>query len=177
MLTFSKLSLALAAIGFGLMTTPGNTAASNPAPATLNQPAAARAPSAAPSAPPVMAPMPRLAAWEKTAMRGVVRRHLVAFRDREIVLAFSLAAPEVQVKFGSASRFFGYLARFYRPIFFPESVFFDGVEETAGGPVQRVFLTGPQGRRWQARFTMMRIESGEWRIADCQLTPAPGLNA
>ena len=165
MLKFSMCSFALAAIGLGALTAPGNAASTTPATPDLVQQTAAQ---------PADTARQTRSAHEKAAMAGVVRRQIAAFRDRELALAFSLAAPTVQVKFGNASRFFGFLAQNYSPVFSPESVFFDGLEETNDGPVQRVLLTGPTGRQWLAQFTMVDLGAGQWRVADCKLTLAPG---
>ncbi|MHA1524428.1 MAG: DUF4864 domain-containing protein [Alphaproteobacteria bacterium] len=165
----SMCSFALAAIGFSALAF-ASTAMAGPANAGVVQPIAVQ-PVVVQS---TIAIIEKRNLGEKSAMRGVVRRQIAAFRDREVAVAFSLAAPNVQVKFGDALRFFGFLARNYSPVFDPKSVFFDGLEETSSGPVQRVLLTGPTGRQWLAQFTMVRLGDGQWRVADCQLTLAPG---
>jgi hypothetical protein len=55
------------------------------------------------------------------------------------------------------------------PVYRPRSVVFGAVEDGPAGPRQQVFVTGPDGARYIATYTLEQQTDGSWRIAGCVL--------
>ncbi len=115
-----------------------------------------------------------LAEDDRAAIVSVIERQLAAFRRDDGREAFSYASPRIQERFGTPERFMEMVRQAYLPVYRPQRIQFLELETMSGTPVQRVFLVGPQRRKWMALYPMRRTREGEWRIDGCVLIPSDG---
>jgi Domain of unknown function (DUF4864) len=111
----------------------------------------------------------QLAANDRPAIELVIREQLMAFRNNDEEAAFACAAPRVRSKFASSAAFVGAVRSRYAAIYRPRCVEFGELTMTDVGPVQSVFLIGPDSLSVLASFLMERQPDGEWKIAACGL--------
>jgi hypothetical protein len=110
------------------------------------------------------------------AIRGVIGQQLQAFQADDGNLAFSFAAPTIQVKFGDPGTFMDMVRSAYDPVYRPASVEFQGLALRDGLPVQDVLFVDRAGKAWLAHYSMTRMEDGSWRISGVWLEQLPDLS-
>lgn len=103
------------------------------------------------------------------AIRTVIENQMAAFRVDDGAAAFAYASPGIQAQFGTSEIFMSMVRSGYQPVYRPRSVTFGEIVDSAAGPLQRVFLTGPDGRGWVAIYALQRQPDGTWRINGCTL--------
>jgi hypothetical protein len=113
---------------------------------------------------------------DRPAIEFVIREQLMAFRNDDAEAAFAHAAPRVRSKFISPAAFVAAVRTRYAAIYRPRCVEFGDIVMTPAGPVQSVFLIGPDSLSILASFLMERQPNGEWKIASCCLE-ADGVKA
>lgn len=111
----------------------------------------------------------QLTADDRPAIEFVIREQLMAFRNDDAEAAFAHAAPRVRSKFNSPAAFVAAVRAQYAAVYRPRSVEFGELTMTPAGPVQSVFLIGPDSLSILASFLMERQRNGEWKIAGCCL--------
>lgn len=119
-----------------------------------------------------------LADADRAAIRMMIADQIEAFRRDDADGAYGFAAPDIKRMFPTPERFMEMVRNQYRPVYRPRSVAFGEATETAGGALQKVFLTGPDGRGWLAAYLAERQEDGSWRISGCALSiddASPGI--
>ncbi len=105
--------------------------------------------------------------------RSVVAEQLDAFERDDATTAWSLAAPEMREKFGSASEFIGMVRSRYGPIYSHRSFDF-GLSARKGDEIgMLVTIVDDNNEVWSALFLLSKQRGGEWRTANCLLTKAP----
>ena len=109
---------------------------------------------------------------DRATIIGVIQGQMAAFRADEAGEAFSYATPGIQRLFGTPERFMAMVRSGYQPVYRPREVEFRELRDTAEGPVQSVFVVGPDGVPVVALYIMQQQADGSWRIAGCVLTPA-----
>jgi hypothetical protein len=114
---------------------------------------------------------------DAAAIRDVIARQLEAFRHDDAAGAFAFASPGIQAKFGTPEQFMAMVQNGYRPVYRPRDSRFGKLVMDREGPVQHVFLVGPDGRQVLALYSMEREANGSWRISGCVLvtTAAEGV--
>lgn len=117
-----------------------------------------------------------LSAAETDAVRGVISRQLEAFQVDDGSLAFSFASPILQQKFGNPGVFMEMVRSGYDPVYRPAEVEFQDTLLLGETVVQRVLFVDRAGKAWMARYTMMRMADGSWRIAGVRLEALPDLS-
>jgi Domain of unknown function (DUF4864) len=118
---------------------------------------------------PDVAAVDQLAANDRPAIEFVIREQLMAFRNDDAEAAFAHAAPSVRSKFTSPAAFLAAVRARNAAVYRPRCVEFGELTMTAAGPVQSVFLIGPDSLSILASFLMERQPDGEWKIAGCCL--------
>lgn len=108
---------------------------------------------------------------DSQAIRTVIERQIAAFLQDNASLAFSQAAPGIQIQFGTAANFVRMVEEAYPPVYRPRSVVFEQMHLVEGVPAQQVMLMDQNGQLIRATYTMQKQASGQWRIAGCHLTP------
>ena len=118
-----------------------------------------------------------IAQADREAFRGIVAAQIEAFRNDDGAAAYGYASPTIQGLFPGVDRFMAMVRLGYQPVYRPQSVTFGAVTETPGGPEQRVFVTGPDGRHWVAIYSFQKQPDGSWKINGCTLVEDPGESA
>ncbi len=112
------------------------------------------------------------------AYQRVITQQLEAFRSDDGALAYSFAAPNVRQIFPTPETFMAMVKRGYLPVYRAQAYRFGEARSDAQGrPGQRVFLTGPDGKTYEAQYTLELQPDGTWQITGCTLLEIPGLDA
>ena len=108
----------------------------------------------------------------------IITSQLEAFRSDDAALAYSFAAPSIRQAFPTPLAFMAMVKRAYKPVYRAQSYRFgDTVTDAQGRPGQRVTLTGPDGKTYEALYTMELQPDGTWLIVGCALLNVSGLAA
>ena len=121
------------------------------------------------------APAQLLGGEEVSAMRRVIDAQLEAFSRDDHEGAFSLASPGIRERFGTAETFVRMVREQYAVVYRPASRTFLKPVVEDGTVIFPVQLSDRAGQVWVALYTMQR-ESGEWRVAGCQLVPGAAVS-
>jgi len=111
---------------------------------------------------------------DRAEIRTIIENQIAAFQRDDGETAYSYASPTIHGLFPTVDRFMAMVRGGYQPVYRPRSVVFGEVVETAGGPEQRVYLTGPDGRSWVAIYALQRQPDGTWKINGCTLVEDSG---
>lgn len=114
---------------------------------------------------------------EVKAAQGSIDAQLKAFKAGDNALAYSYAAPNIQRIFPTVDAFMGMVANGYQPVAKPKSYSFGKVEELAAGSViQQVLIVGPDGKDYEAVYTLEVQPDGTFRITGVSLRAANTLS-
>ncbi len=110
---------------------------------------------------------------EIKAAQSSVDAQLRAFQAGDHKLAYSYAAPNVQRIFPTVEAFMGMVNGGYMPVSKPKSFSFGKVEELAAGAIiQQVLIVGPDGKDYEAVYTLERQADGSFKITGVSLRAA-----
>lgn len=129
-----------------------------------------------------------LAAWtahadtlsqaDRTEFQRIITGQIEAFRADDSERAYGYAAPSIRRIFPNSSIFMQMVKQGYRPVYRPQSFSFEQTEtDPLGRPAQRVRIIGPDGKAYEALYSMERQPDGTWRIDGCSLLEVPGVDA
>lgn len=114
---------------------------------------------------------------EVKAAQGSIDAQLKAFQAGDNARAYSYAAPNIQRIFPTVDAFMGMVANGYQPVAKPKSYSFGKVEELAAGSViQQVLIVGPDGKDYEAVYTLEIQPDGTFRITGVSLRAANTLS-
>ena len=113
-------------------------------------------------------------AVDQEAIRGIISGQIEAFRRDDGAAAYGYASPSIQGLFPTVDQFMGMVRNGYMPVYRPRSVTFGAIEASPAGPMQKVFLTGPDGRNWVAIYSLERQPDGSWKINGVRLVEDDG---
>ena len=119
--------------------------------------------------PPADAQAGKITATDRQAIRTMISNQIEAFSRDDGKAAYDYAAPAIQKMFSSTDRFMAMIREKYPPVYRARSVTFAEFGEASGGALQKVFLTGPNGKIWIAGYFAERQADGSWRISGCNL--------
>ena len=112
-----------------------------------------------------------------TAAQGTIEAQLRAFQSGNGELAYSYAAPSIKRIFPTVETFMGMVESGYRPVRDPTNFAFGKVQEMgAGSIVQQVLLTGPDGKEYEALYTLELQPDGVYRITGVSLKASNALS-
>lgn len=111
------------------------------------------------------------------ATQQVINDQISAFKSGDNARAYSHAAPSIKQVFTTVDRFMAMVQTGYMPLYNPESVIFGRNALISGQVHQEVIVTDPQGKQWQAVYTLVRQPDGSWKINGVKLNPYQGVNA
>lgn len=115
---------------------------------------------------------------EVKAARNTIEMQMDAFRAGDGVRAYSYAAPTIQNIFRTPDVFMNMVTNGYPPIRNPQQYSFGAVEEAANGTIaQRVMVTGPDGKEYEALYQLQRQPDGMFRIIGVSLKAANTIGA
>lgn len=117
------------------------------------------------------------ASGDAAAFQKIIRGQMNAFQSGDAEMAYSFATRELQRRFQNPDIFMQMVKQGYQPVYRPKDVTFGSSKVTSQGPVQEVYVTGPDGEAWLALYSFEQQEDGSWLISGCYLTKSPGLAA
>jgi len=112
---------------------------------------------------------PSFDAADRAAIQALIADQIAAFGRDDGAAAYALAAPGIQDLFPTVEAFMAMVRGGYEPVYRPQAVAFGTLVESSRGPVQPVFVTGPDGGRYVAIYLLERQPDGAWLIAGCTL--------
>ncbi|MTH97218.1 DUF4864 domain-containing protein [Roseibium sp. RKSG952] len=112
-----------------------------------------------------------------SVFQSMITGQIQAFRRGDADTAFSYATKDLQRRFQTPDIFMQMVKQAYRPVYQPRTVTFGAARETPHGPMQDVYVTGPDGGSWRAVYSFEQQADGTWRISGCYLTKSPGIDA
>ncbi len=124
--------------------------------------------------------LPRFAAADdispadQASIRAMISNQIEAFRHDDGNAAYGFASPTIQGLFPTPDQFMSMVRNAYQPVYRPQSVTFGQLSDSPAGPVQKVFLVGPDGKSYVAVYSLQRQPDGTWRINGCTLVEDTG---
>lgn len=116
-------------------------------------------------------------AGDEVAAQATIDAQLKAFLAGDNAGAYSYAAPNVKQIFPTVDTFMSMVANGYRPVQKPQSYSFGKFEWTGDGKIaQQVLLVGPDGKDYEALYTLELQPDGVWRITGVSLRAANTLS-
>ncbi|MBZ9819821.1 DUF4864 domain-containing protein [Mesorhizobium sp. CA4] len=107
---------------------------------------------------------------EIKAAQTVIDSQLKAFIADDGATAYSFAAPNVKQIFPSVDTFMNMVTNGYAPVRKPQSYYFGKAEQSGPGSiVQQVLIVGPDGKDYEAVYTLQRQADGSFKITGCSL--------
>jgi hypothetical protein len=115
---------------------------------------------------------------EKSEFQRIISAQISAFRADDGPTAYSFAAPVVRNIFPTPEIFMSMVKRGYSPVYRPQSFSFtEALIDPMGRPTQKMLVVGPNGKTYEALYSMEKQPDGTWRISGCTLLEVPGLDA
>jgi Domain of unknown function (DUF4864) len=115
---------------------------------------------------------------DRKAVESIITSQLEAFARDDGGEAYSFAAPLIQQMFPDPGTFMAMVKRGYAPVYqYEKFEFGESFLDKAGRPAQRVTLTTPDRKRYEAIYTMQQQADGSWKIAGCSLVEVAPLDA
>lgn len=115
---------------------------------------------------------------EKSEFQRIITAQISAFRADDGPAAYSFAAPVVRNIFPTPEIFMSMVKRGYSPVYRPQSFnFTEALIDPLGRPAQKMRVVGPDGKTYEALYSMEKQPDGTWRISGCTLLEIPGLDA
>lgn len=114
---------------------------------------------------------------EIQAAQDTIDAQLKAFQAGDPAFAYSFAAPNIKRLFPTVDIFMGMVEGGYQPVRNPRSYSFGKAEEMGGNSIaQQVLLTGPDGKEYEALYTLELQPDGVWRITGVSLRASNALS-
>jgi hypothetical protein len=114
---------------------------------------------------------------DHAAFRMLIQTQLDALRRDDFAAAYTVAAPSMKVLYPTLQAYTQVMRGRYAPLIRPRTVVFGTVTRTSQGPVQRVFITGNDGRAYVANYSLQRQPDDTWLIAGHTVTRDSGSQA
>ena len=113
---------------------------------------------------------------EVSSAQSTIDRQLKAFQANDGALAYSFAAPSIKRIFPTVEAFMGMVTQGYAPVRRPRSYSFGKVQEMSPTAiVQQVILVGPDGKTYEAVYTLEMQADGTHLITGCSLRASNAL--
>ena len=115
---------------------------------------------------------------EKTEFQRIITAQISAFRADDGPTAYSFAAPVVRNIFPTPEIFMSMVKQGYPLVYRPQAFnFTEALIDPMGRPTQKMLVVGPDGKTYEALYSMEKQPDGTWRISGCTLLEIPGLDA
>jgi hypothetical protein len=107
---------------------------------------------------------------ETKAAQDAIEGQIKAFLAGDNAAAYSYAAPNVKEIFPTLETFMAMVTSGYQPVYRPRNYAFGKVRElSATSIVQQVLVVGPDGKDYEAIYTLERQADGKFRITGVSL--------
>ncbi|WP_214470901.1 DUF4864 domain-containing protein [Mesorhizobium sp. dw_380] len=114
---------------------------------------------------------------EVKAGQAVIDGQLKALIANDGAKAYSFAAPNVKQVFPTIDAFMDMVTNGYPPVRRPQSYSFGKVEQTGPGSIiQQVLIVGPDGKDYEAVYTLQQQPDGTFQITGCSLRASNSLS-
>ena len=114
---------------------------------------------------------------EIKAAQGTIEAQLKAFQAGDGELAYSYAAPNIKTIFPTVEIFMGMVESGYQPVRKPRNFSFGKVQEMSSTSiVQQVMILGPDGKDYEAVYTLELQPDGTYRITGVSLKASNSLS-
>lgn len=113
---------------------------------------------------------------EVNAAQSTIDSQMKAFLADDGALAYSYAAPGIRQIFPTVEAFMGMVTNGYMPVRRPQNYAFGKVEEMGARIVQQVLIVGPDGKDYEAVYTLELQPDGVWRITGVSLRASNALS-
>ena len=116
-------------------------------------------------------------AAEHGRIRAVIERQLEAFSRDDERAAYAVASPLIQRLIGNPANFMAMVRASYPQVYRHRRAEFGALSEMNGELVQLVTFTGLDGHKVLAVYSMVKDNTGAWRINGCRLLQKGELDA
>lgn len=114
---------------------------------------------------------------EVKSAQSVIDSQLRAFAAGDNAAAYSHAAPNVKRIFPTLEAFMGMVTGSYQPVYKPRNYAFGKVEERSPTSiVQQVLIVGPDGKDYEAVYTLELQPDGTYQITGVSLRASNSLS-
>jgi hypothetical protein len=114
---------------------------------------------------------------EVKAAQGVIQNQFEAFLADDAARAYSFAAPNIKRFYPTQQSFMSMVENGYMPVRRPQSYAFGKSQETsATAIVQQVLLVGPDGKTYEAVYTLEMQPDGSWLITGVSMRASNALS-
>ena len=114
---------------------------------------------------------------EIKAAQSTIDSQLKAFMADDGAAAYSYAAPNIHRMFPTPEAFMGLVTKGYAPVRKPQSYAFGKSEQMGTSRiVQQLLVVGPDGKDYEAVYTLELQPDGVWRITGCSLRASNSLS-
>ena len=114
---------------------------------------------------------------EIRSAQGTIDAQLKAFQAGDGALAYSYAAPNVKRIFPTVDIFMGMVESGYQPVRKPRNYAFGKVQEMSATSIaQQVLILGPDGKDYEAVYTLELQPDGVYRITGVSLRASNSLS-
>ncbi|MER8432202.1 DUF4864 domain-containing protein [Mesorhizobium caraganae] len=114
---------------------------------------------------------------EIKAGQAAIDGQLKALIANDGAKAYSYAAPNVKQIFPTVDAFMNMVTNGYAPVRQPQSYSFGKVEQTGPGSIiQQVLIVGPDGKDYEAVYTLQQQPDGSFQITGCSLRASNSLS-
>lgn len=94
----------------------------------------------------------------------IIQDQISAFLEGDAERAFSHAAPQIRAQFKSSDKFITMVKRGYQPLFLPHDFKFTKNKLIENTQYQELIVTGENGKRWRAGYSLKLQADGSWKI-------------
>ena len=114
---------------------------------------------------------------EVKSAQDSISAQLQAFRAGDNAAAYGYAAPNVKRIFPTLDIFMGMVSGGYKPVYRPQSFAFGKSKEMSPTSIiQQVMIVGPDGKDYEAVYTLELQPDGVWRITGVSLRASNSLS-
>ncbi len=115
---------------------------------------------------------------DKSEFQRIISAQISAFKADDGKAAYDFAAPIVKGIFATPENFMAMVKKGYPQVYRPQSFkFTDALTDSVGRPTQKLAIVGPDGKTYEAVYSMEKQPDGTWRIAGCVILEIPGVDA
>ncbi|MFI0845758.1 DUF4864 domain-containing protein [Mesorhizobium sp. IMUNJ 23232] len=114
---------------------------------------------------------------EIKAAQDTIGAQIEAFKRGDNAAAYGYAAPGIKKIFPTLETFMGMVTGAYQPVYKPQSYAFGKSEEMgATSVIQQVLIVGPDGKDYEAVYTLERQPDGTYKITGVSLKASKTLS-
>jgi hypothetical protein len=110
---------------------------------------------------------------DRAALQSLVQQQIEAFQRDDGAAAYAFATDRLHQVFPDVETFMKMVRDTYPPVYRPRSVVFGDIVDTSQGPIQVVYLGGPDGLGYIAYYSFEKQPDGRWLISGCLLQKNP----